>query len=219
MDPPTPNFYAPAEHPELRQVSEFMLLNAPLILMELNAMVERGLSWAPWPEPDLLPRRPPEAEADKTPTWAILPFCHTFPADGSKDTTWLQSANELCPLTYQILRSVPGIRTALFSRMAPGVKLNAHRGWAELANYVLRCHLPLKVVEGTCGVVCGGETQLHEMGRLLVFDDSKLHHAYNGSAEDRFVLIFDVVRPGGVVKGVVEGSRTAELNDLLDRYR
>jgi len=52
-----------------------------------------------------------------------------------------------------------------------------------------------------------------------VFDDSKLHHAYNCGKEDRYVLIVDFVRPEGVPKGTVGGGHTSELDELLERIK
>ena len=48
-----------------------------------------------------------------------------------------------CPQTYDLLRQIPNIRTALFSRLGPQTTLSNHRGWADLSNHVLRIHLPL----------------------------------------------------------------------------
>jgi aspartyl/asparaginyl beta-hydroxylase (cupin superfamily) len=45
------------------------------------------------------------------------------------------------------------------------------------------------------GFRVGNETRAWEAGKLLVFDDSIEHEAWNDSAEDRVVLIFDIWRP------------------------
>jgi hypothetical protein len=38
------------------------------------------------------------------------------------------------------------------------VQLSSHTGWADLANYVLRCHLCLTVpTDGTCGLLVDGQ--------------------------------------------------------------
>jgi len=58
-----------------------------------------------------------------------------------------------------VLQSLgPCVRTALFSRLGPGARISSHRGWADLANHVLRCHLGLSVPPGeACAVWCDGE--------------------------------------------------------------
>ena len=215
VDPPTPNFYRTADYPALAEPINLLLSHLPAIQTELQHLLSRGISWPAWPEPELLP--PPIPTAPSQPTWTILPFCHTFPATPPTPTTWLSSA-AACPFTLSLLQQIPHLKTALFSRLAPHTTLTPHRGWADLANHVLRCHIGL-VVPPKCGVVCGGETTLHETGSVTIFDDSKLHHAFNDSEEERFVLIFDLLRPEGVPKGTVDGGHTKELNDLIDRFK
>ena len=56
------------------------------------------------------------------------------------------------------------------------------------------CHLPL-VVPPHCGFRVGNEVRAWEVGKLLIFDDTIEHEAWNNSAEDRIVLIFDIWRP------------------------
>lgn len=78
---------------------------------------------------------------------------HTFPACDESRRTWIESTCSRCPATSALLRRVPNIRTALFSRLGGGSRISGHRGWADLANHVLRCHLPLKVPsDGPCGL-------------------------------------------------------------------
>jgi aspartyl/asparaginyl beta-hydroxylase (cupin superfamily) len=54
--------------------------------------------------------------------------------------------------------------------------------------------LPLIVPPG-CGFRVGGETRAWEEGRLLVFDDTVEHEAWNHGDRDRILLIFDIWRP------------------------
>lgn len=41
----------------------------------------------------------------------------------------------------------------------------------------------------------GNEVREWEVGKLLVFDDTIEHEAWNDSDQDRVVLIFDIWRP------------------------
>lgn len=83
----------------------------------------------------------------------VFPFVHTFPACDESRRTWIESTCSRCPATSALLRRVPNIRTALFSRLGAGSRISGHRGWADLANHVLRCHLPLEVPsDGPCGL-------------------------------------------------------------------
>ncbi|HEX4800545.1 MAG TPA: aspartyl/asparaginyl beta-hydroxylase domain-containing protein [Sphingomicrobium sp.] len=86
-----------------------------------------------------------------------------------------------------------GVRapSILFSRLAPGARIPPHHG---VMNARLICHLPLIVPPG-CGFRVGGEVREWREGELLVFDDTVEHEAWNDSASDRIILIFDVWRP------------------------
>lgn len=91
---------------------------------------------------------------------------------------------DLCRITVR----APSI---LFSRLAAGARIPPHHG---VMNARLICHLPLIVPPG-CGFRVGGETREWREGELLVFDDTVEHEAWNDSASDRIILIFDVWRP------------------------
>lgn len=103
----------------------------------------------------------------------------------------------ICPLTYSALQNVPLPRIStrapaiFFSRLRPGARIPAHSG---SLNARLICHLPLIVPPG-CGFRVGNEVREWEIGKLLIFDDTIEHEAWNDSDQDRVVLIFDIWRP------------------------
>jgi len=72
-----------------------------------------------------------------------------------------------------------------------GAHIGAHTG---MYNTRLLCHLPLIVPPG-CRFRVGNEVREWEVGKLMIFDDTIEHEAWNDSAEDRVVLIFDIWRP------------------------
>ena len=102
-----------------------------------------------------------------------------------------------CPRTFAALTEVPLPRittrapSILFSLLKPGARIAAHNG---MINTRLICHLPLIVPPG-CGFRVGNEIREWEVGKLLIFDDTIEHEAWNDGKEDRVVLIFDVWRP------------------------
>ena len=178
----------------------------------------------------------------------MFPFCHTFPAYEIDNKSWIDKTCDVCPRTSALLRGIPGVRTALFSKMGPKTRLSTHTGWADLANHVraragaraergthrdrshtppfppspqvLRCHLGL-VIPGDgseCGTWVTGDVQHHREGEFIVFDDSKTHKAFNHTREDRYVLIVDLLRPRGVPKGRAKGGHTQELDKLIDFF-
>ena len=88
------------------------------------------------------------------------------------------------------------------------------------SNHILRCHLGMIVPgDGTqCGTWVQGETRHHAERGVIVFDDSKLHNAFNDTDEERVVLIVDIMRPPGVPKGRAKGGHTKELDGLIDLF-
>ncbi|WP_350140116.1 aspartyl/asparaginyl beta-hydroxylase domain-containing protein [Parasphingopyxis sp.] len=104
---------------------------------------------------------------------------------------------ERCPKTAAILETLPRAQfpdrcpTAIFSRLTPGAHIPPHHG---MLNTRLICHLPLIVPEG-CALKVGGEERVWEEGKLVIFDDSIEHEAWNSSDRDRVVLLFDIARP------------------------
>jgi beta-hydroxylase len=99
-----------------------------------------------------------------------------------------------CPRTAELIERVPGVTTAFFSIMLPGVRLPPHTGpWKGF----LRYHLGLMIPEPAdkCGIVVGGQSARWAEGRSLMFDDTYEHEAWNESSGTRVVLFLDVVRP------------------------
>jgi aspartate beta-hydroxylase len=102
-----------------------------------------------------------------------------------------------CPTTTSALERVPlsHVREhgpeVLFSVFTPGTHLLPHRG---VTNTRLVAHLPLIVPEN-CALNVGGEIHAWQEGRVVVFDDTYEHEAWNRSDRTRVVLIFDVWNP------------------------
>ena len=103
-----------------------------------------------------------------------------------------------CPNTSAVLESIELCRIdeqapeILFSILKPGSHINAHHG---VTNVRLVMHLPL-VVPRDCALnlVDRGEHHWQE-GRLVMFDDTFLHEAWNRSDRTRMVLLMDCWNP------------------------
>ncbi len=119
------------------------------------------------------------------------------------------------PETTKILKKIPNLRTALFSKLGPKTTLKPHRGWADLSNYVLRTHLGIQVPNGKCGIVVKNSFRQIEEGSLITFDDSKLHYGINETDKERVVLIVDIERPWWVPFGESTVPKTPELENLV----
>jgi hypothetical protein len=64
------------------------------------------------------------------------------------------------------------------------------------------------------------QVQYHQLGEIMVFDDSKNHRAFNHSEnEDRIVLIVDLMRPKGSPLGTATGDHTAELDNFVALFK
>jgi aspartate beta-hydroxylase len=102
-----------------------------------------------------------------------------------------------CPATATALDGLPLSRVrdhgpeVLFSVFKPGTHLLPHRG---VTNTRVVGHLPL-IVPADCALKVGGEVHAWQEGRVVVFDDTYEHEAWNRSLEVRVVLIFDLWNP------------------------
>ena len=121
--------------------------------------------------------------------WSILGLC---------ENGWVAPGIvERCPRTWDAILKAPLPRiagwgpTIVFSMLKAGARIAPHTG---MFNTRLVCHLPLIVPPG-CGFRVGNQVRQWEMGKLLIFDDTIEHEAWNDSDEDRIVLIFDIWRP------------------------
>lgn len=99
-----------------------------------------------------------------------------------------------CPDTAELLKKIPGMKTAFFSILAPGKELPPHYGPYK---GVLRLHLPVLVPEPAemCGIRVGTQTRHWEEGRVMIFDDTFEHEAWNRTDGVRVVLFVDMMRP------------------------
>ena len=97
------------------------------------------------------------------------------------------------PETTTILSQIPGVTSCSFSILKPHTKIKPHFGDS---NVMYRCHLTLKSpgVLPEIGIRVGQEERSWENGKLFAFCDAQEHEAWNETAEERCVLILDVLR-------------------------
>ncbi len=97
------------------------------------------------------------------------------------------------PKTHALLKSVPNMIFGGITVLEPRSKVLPHNGET---NTTIRCHLGLKIPAPfpVCGVRVGTEEQGWEEGKVLMFSDAHYHTAWNNSNDQRFVLVFDIVR-------------------------
>ena len=111
---------------------------------------------------------------------------------------FVDERTDLCPITTATLneraplcRIVSRAPTPMFSLLAAGKRIPPHHG---MINTRFICHLPL-IVPGEGALRVGPLQKSWEVGKLMMFDDSVEHEAWNNAAKDRLVLIFDIWRP------------------------
>ncbi|MES2762992.1 MAG: aspartyl/asparaginyl beta-hydroxylase domain-containing protein [Bacteroidota bacterium] len=97
----------------------------------------------------------------------------------------------LCPKTFEILNQIPELISADFSYLPAKTKIKPHKGFTKM---VLRAHLGL-IIPSDCALRVGEEIKTWQPGKMLIFDDSFEHEAWNDSNEDRFILMLDIANP------------------------
>lgn len=103
------------------------------------------------------------------------------------------SAEKLCPRTVALLRQLPNVKAAMFAELPPGGQLNPHR---DPFAGSLRYHLGLATPnDDRCYIVVDGEKYSWRDGQGILFDETYVHEAYNGSEQNRIILFCDVERP------------------------
>ena len=103
-----------------------------------------------------------------------------------------------CPVTTASLERLPRVAIRdhgpeiLFSLLRPGAHILPHRG---VTNARVVAHLPL-VVPPDCALhVLGEEPRAWREGKVMVFDDTFEHEAWNRSGELRVILLMDTWNP------------------------
>ena len=161
----------------------------PAIRDEIMGLLAAGTEgFRPYIQSD--PNRPrlDENQLLDSADWSALFLCDIGKVD--------EDVVKRCPRTWEAVQAAPLPRatnspTVMFSLLRAGARINPHTG---MYNTRLICHLPL-IVPPNCGFRVGNEVREWEEGKLLIFDDTIEHEAWNDSNQDRVVLIFDIWRP------------------------
>lgn len=111
--------------------------------------------------------------------------------------TWygkeMASAQQQCPRTLELLRSIPSIKAAMFASLPPGARLVSHRDpYAGSLRYHLGLFTPN---DPGCYIEVDGERYHWKDGEAVMFDETFIHHAENTTQQQRVVLFCDVERP------------------------
>lgn len=105
----------------------------------------------------------------------------------------LNSANQLCPKTIELLEQVPSVKGAMFAMLPPGARLVKHR---DPYAGSLRYHLGLVTPNSDdCYISVDGEKYSWKDGEPVMFDETYIHYAENKTDENRIILFLDIKRP------------------------
>ncbi|WP_057973270.1 lipid A hydroxylase LpxO [Lysobacter antibioticus] len=144
------------------------------------------------------------------------------------------SAAELCPVTTELLRQIPGVKAAMFTELPPGGELRPHR---DPYAGSLRLHLGLDTPnDDACFIDVDGTRYSWRDGEWTMFDETYIHWAQNGSEQNRIILFCDIERPmrWGWARGLnrfiaknliaagaspnMEGDKTGGINRLFKYF-
>lgn len=111
--------------------------------------------------------------------------------------TWnkdvLPSAAPLCPKTLELVKQVPCIKSALFTRLPAHSHLNAHR---DPFAGTLRYHLGLSTPNSEkCAIYVDDEPQAWHDGEDFIFDETYIHWVINDTDDSRLIFFCDLDRP------------------------
>lgn len=103
------------------------------------------------------------------------------------------SAATLCPRTTALVRDLPSVKAAMFTELPPGARLVRHR---DPYAGSLRYHLGLITPnDDRCFIDVDGQRYSWRDGEGVMFDETYIHFAENGTDHNRIILLCDIERP------------------------
>ncbi|MBP7389520.1 MAG: aspartyl/asparaginyl beta-hydroxylase domain-containing protein [Chitinophagales bacterium] len=110
-----------------------------------------------------------------------------------------KSNQSMLPVTWSIFNKIEGICSISISRLVAGASIPGHHGDT---NAIYRCHYGIQIPAGKpdCVFVVEDEEKEWVQGKTLAFCDARFHYAENHTNQDRYVVLFDVIRDPFVSK-------------------
>jgi aspartyl/asparaginyl beta-hydroxylase (cupin superfamily) len=121
-------------------------------------------------------------DLEKTGSWSGLQLMQRF------ESIWHRKW--LFPTTFDLIYRLPVCENLSFSIFKPGTEIIPHQGWS---NHFVRFHLGIDCNDQSC-LVLENQTLPEQNGKVIMFDDSQTHYAYNHGTTDRVVLLFDMLK-------------------------
>jgi aspartyl/asparaginyl beta-hydroxylase (cupin superfamily) len=190
---PTSFFYPGLPHRQFFDTAEFdwvadLEAAEPAIRAELEAVLASDTGHKPYVEAD--PTRPNKGhKLLGDPNWSAFHLIENgAPVAGNADR---------CPTAMAALADLPIPQIVgrspmvLFSVLKPRTHIPPHSG---MLNTRLIVHLPL-IVPDKCRLRVGNDVRGVVAGKVMIFDDSIEHEAWNDSDDTRVILLFEIWRP------------------------
>ena len=161
----------------------------PDILRELQGVLEHPQDFVPYVQTEAGAPKGQFDTLDRNLDWSALFLW--------KNGARIHQNADRCPITESAVRRTPQnivngrAPGVFFSALRPATHIPPHNG---ATNTRLTVHLPL-IIPGGCGLRVGDEVREWKPGKVVMFDDTIRHEAWNRSDELRVVLIFDVWHP------------------------
>ncbi|MBA3272912.1 MAG: aspartyl/asparaginyl beta-hydroxylase domain-containing protein [Chthoniobacterales bacterium] len=170
-------FFPPEQFPWARHIEE----NWTTIREELDVVLTRREDLPNFQ--DISPDQKHLAKGDNWKTFFFFAYGLEAPGNCAR-----------CPRTMELLKTIPGAKTAFFSILSPRMHIPHHCGPYK---GVIRYHLGLVVPEPKeqCRIRVADEIAHWEEGKSMFFDDTFDHEVWNDTDGMRVVLFMDVLRP------------------------
>jgi aspartyl/asparaginyl beta-hydroxylase (cupin superfamily) len=196
------SFYDISVFPQLQKINYKIIKNE-----FFDYQQKSNNDWIDWAELDLW-------KNNKNSSWKIIPLM----AFGN----WSPKNKTIFPETVKQLEKINGLVSAGFSKLGSNTTLALHKGWGNLSNNVLRCHLGISVPVNKCSIFVIGNSydkMIQKEGKWIIFDDSLYHSASNEDEKiDRIVLILDIKRPEHIPFGISDVKESDELLKFLTEF-
>lgn len=109
-------------------------------------------------------------------------------------TRFCETLPDKFPQTTQLLKKIPSVNYAAFTKLKPHSDLAPHH---HQNPHSLIMHLGIQIPSAkTCGIKVADEEHIwNQAGEMIIFDDNLEHSAWNRSDEERIVFYLDFIRP------------------------
>ncbi|MDM8564469.1 aspartyl/asparaginyl beta-hydroxylase domain-containing protein [Candidatus Halobeggiatoa sp. HSG11] len=106
--------------------------------------------------------------------------------------TKIEANCALCPKTTSVIEKIPQVKTVAFSLLSAHTSIPPHIGDVDS---FYRCTLGLIVPPDSGIKLVSGESRSWQPGKIIMFQDTVEHEAWNNSCSDKLILIADFVKP------------------------